>query len=922
MKRIIVLMVTMLTFLSCQKSEQKEGALWPAITKESKPWTYWWWMGSAVDKENLDYNLELLHEGGFGGVHVIPIYGVKGEEENFLQYLSPEWMEMLNHTIAKGTRLNMGVDMTIGTGWPFGGPQVTQDMSSERLHSIEHSVSGEREVSINLIEKIREPIGRRSSPDSHFKLITVQAFSKNGQRTELMPYVQDKARLIWQSDMGECSIIALITESPVQQVKRAAPGAEGNVLDPFSVDHLQDYLDRFDRAFAASEDSKIRSFYHDSYEYYGAEWTDDFLRQFEQRRGYDLNDHLIEFVGHSQSETAKRVRSDYKQTLAELHTEFIRQAAEWSHKKDALLRNQAHGSPTNLLDTYAAADIPEIEIFGAPDLDIPGLRREEGFIREDLTDPAMLRFSSSAAHVAGHNLVASETCTWLSDHFRVSLSQVKPEVDLLFLNGINHIVYHGIAYSPKDAIWPGWQFYASTSFAPTNTLWRDIHSLNAYVARCQSVLQAGKPDNDMLVYFPIWDIWHDGSQKPLGLQVHNIENWLLQTSFYDNISKLIENGYTFDYISDDQIERSTVDQGEWTTQGNRYKLLVVPDCRFIPETTMQKIAAQIKKGARVLFVDNLDKKVPGYGQYAERQGIMDRLIKTLSADQPDNIDIAVDLEAALENMGIAREKITEHAVDFIRRKIKNGRYYFIANQQSIPLHDWVELSFPAKSVVILDPLTGKSGQAKFKTGKNSCSVYLDLEPGESLILKALNQEFEADPWIYLKPQPDAYFIDGEWSIRFHKGGPALPPSQQVRNLKSWTSFGDAANWFSGTAEYKITFRRPEVNSNHWILDLGNVRESARVFVNGDSIGTVWSNPFHIPLVEKLKAGENELVIQVTNLAANRIRYLDTKGVNWKKFYNINFVNIHYQPFDASIWDPVPSGLLGPVKLIPATLRSL
>ncbi|MBD3375982.1 glycoside hydrolase [candidate division KSB1 bacterium] len=921
MKRILVLIMTMLALWGCQEPGTEKGEPWPAITKESKPWTYWWWMGSAVDKSNLTYNLTQLQTGGFGGVHIIPIYGVKGEEENFIPYLSSEWMDMLDYTLDEATRLGLGVDMTIGTGWPFGGPQVTAEMASERVHTFVTTLQGPSELTLNVIDSVRSTLNRRHSDEQLWQIAAIRAYADHEKQVDLFSLIENDHSLVWKPEPGSWTLVALVTETPVQQVKRAAPGAEGNVLDPFSVDHLQSYLDRFDQAFASSDGGTVRSFYHDSYEYYGAEWTDDFLEQFKQRRGYDLNDHLLEFAGESESENAKRIRSDYKQTIAELHAEYILRIAEWSHTKGSLLRNQAHGSPTNLLDTYAAADIPEIEIFGAPDLDIPGLRREEGFIREDLTDPAMLRFSSSAAHVAGRNLVACETCTWLSDHFRVSLSQVKPQVDLLFLNGINHIVYHGVAYSPRDAIWPGWQFYASTSFAPTNTIWYDIQSLNAYVARCQSVLQAGKPDNDILVYFPVWDIWHHNSHKPLGLQVHNIENWLLETPFYENVTELVTNGFTFDYISDDQIARSAVEQGEWKTEGNRYKLLVVPDCRFIPETTMQNIAGQIEKGAQVLFVDTLEKKVPGYLQHAERQAKMDQLVKSLADNETDKMKLAVDLSKALDNRGIQREKITDHGIDFIRRKINDGRTYFIANQQSIPLHDWVELSFPAKSVLIMDPLTGKYGQAKLKTGKNSCSVYLDLEPGKSLVLKALNHKVATNPWTYLNPQADAYIIDGEWSVRFLKGGPTLPSLLKIRKLESWTSFNDTTNWFSGTAEYKIMFRKPEVNSNHWILDLGSVRESARVFVNGDSIATLWSIPFQIPLIEKLKPGENELVIQVTNLAANRIRYLDTMGVPWKKFHNINFVNIHYQPFDASVWDPAPSGLLGPVKLIPATIRS-
>src|SRR5689334_11500155 len=97
---------------------------WPAATAECKPWTRWWWIGSAVDTQNLTRSLEELKQAGFGGVEITPIYGAKGSEDKFIDFLSPKWMSMLAHTTAEAKRLGLGVDMATGTGWPFGGPRV------------------------------------------------------------------------------------------------------------------------------------------------------------------------------------------------------------------------------------------------------------------------------------------------------------------------------------------------------------------------------------------------------------------------------------------------------------------------------------------------------------------------------------------------------------------------------------------------------------------------------------------------------------------------------------------------------------------------------------------------------------------------------------------------------------------------------
>jgi hypothetical protein len=100
---------------------------WPAVTSQTKPWAYWWWMGSAVDKVDIQRELRRYHDAGLGGVHIIPIYGAKGFEKQYIDYLGPKWMEMLHFTVTEARLEGMGVDMTMGTGWCFGGPHVTDE---------------------------------------------------------------------------------------------------------------------------------------------------------------------------------------------------------------------------------------------------------------------------------------------------------------------------------------------------------------------------------------------------------------------------------------------------------------------------------------------------------------------------------------------------------------------------------------------------------------------------------------------------------------------------------------------------------------------------------------------------------------------------------------------------------------------------
>jgi hypothetical protein len=191
-----------------------------------KPWAYWWWMGSAVDEAGIRKNLQDYAQAGFGGLHIIPIYGVKGNDANNLDFLSPKWNQMLAFTVKEANNLGLGIDMTMGTGWPFGGKQVSENEAAKYF----------------------------------------EVFTEN----------------------GKTSVKALPTK---QKVKRAAPGGEGLVLDHFNKEALEHYMKPFQTLFQSPEYG-VRALYNDSYEVYGANWTSNFLEEFQKRRGYDLTPYL------------------------------------------------------------------------------------------------------------------------------------------------------------------------------------------------------------------------------------------------------------------------------------------------------------------------------------------------------------------------------------------------------------------------------------------------------------------------------------------------------------------------------------------------------------------------------------------------------------------------------------------------------
>ena len=139
---------------------------------------------------------------------------------------------------------------------------------------------------------------------------------------------------------------------------------------------------------------------------------------------------------------------------------------------------------------------------------------------------------------------------------------------------------------------------------------------------------------------------------------------------------------------------------------------------------------------------------------------------------------------------------------------------------------------------------------------------------------------------------------------------------------SWTSFkGDEYKNFSGTARYSVNIEKPPVKGDAWLLDLGKVYHSASVTLNGKKVAVLPGPGFSVIIGKKLLKANNSLLIEVSNLMANRIAWMDRNGVPWKKFYNVNMAarlreNNKNGVFDASAWEPLESGLPGPVTITP------
>jgi hypothetical protein len=498
-------------------------------------------------------------------------------------------------------------------------------------------------------------------------------------------------------------------------------------------------------------------------------------------------------------------------------------------------------------------------------------------------------------------------------------------LDLVFASGINHVIFHGTTYSPTEAEWPGWMFYASVNMSPANPQWEDASGLFHYITRVQSFLQMGRADNEILLYFPIYDYWNERSNPFMTFSIHGLEEKIKE--FNQAVINIRNAGFNPNYISDDFIMEKKKKNGKlYTAAGVEYKVLVVPNAKVMPASTFKKLIALAKGGAIILFEGGYPSDIPGLLNVDKRKAELKKMVASLpqgSFQGANKVKVSKgavvtgnDYGKMLTAAGIAAESFANDFEGvYIRRAYHGGNIYFLSLLKDKPVDGWVTLGKNAESIMIFDPMTGSKGLARTKTENGKTKIYLQLKAGQSVILKTFTSPIQETLWAYYTPTQEVIHLKKGWKMSFVKSEPHIAGEFWIDDLMAWTELTiPEARVNMGTACYQTVFDLPAGDAAQWRLDLGRVAESARVLINGKYATTLWAPPFSCDIAEYLKTGTNEIEVQVTNLPANRIADYCRRGIAWRKFKDANVVSISYGPVQFEKWNVEPSGLIGPVTL--------
>ena len=259
---------------------------------DSRIMVRWWWFGPAVTTEELDRELHEMKDAGIGGFEVQPVYPLTlddpGKGLMNLRYLSPEFLAAVSSTGRTAHGLGLRMDMTMGSGWPYGGPHITAELAAEGLHCLRVPIQeGALTVPGPQLQEGQRYLAAFVAPGntSHFD-------ASSARRVD----PQQDGSFQLQPHAGPRVLLFFVAGLTCQQVKRAAVGAEGNVLDHYNRAATEKHLEAVGAPLAAAGGGNIRAMFCDSLEVYGSDWTSGFLKEFQRRRGYDLTPHLPALV--------------------------------------------------------------------------------------------------------------------------------------------------------------------------------------------------------------------------------------------------------------------------------------------------------------------------------------------------------------------------------------------------------------------------------------------------------------------------------------------------------------------------------------------------------------------------------------------------------------------------------------------------
>ena len=826
----------------------------------AKPWMNLWLTGNLLENKEMTALINKMDSAGIGGIRINTYPNVEVNNKH-LQVIN----EYLQNDLIFSIPVLFDTTRLHGNGLPDN--ILARKME---IFKIDTFIPG---------NTIRATIDSLISPGD--SLLGIFAVSSDFQNQTDILWLIDKPNYTEYFMPGKGWEIYLFLSKPDHQH-----------IDFYNKQAVQNYLDSCFSPSHLTNPERIKLFANRNASLLKITWSSGFCSEFKNRRGYDIKPYLYLFINSFVSDIQSRVMSDYYLTLSELAIEnYSGTLKTCSNKSGLAVQNDIANLPGNLLDLYAAGDIISESKTGRTGFTITGLRNDEAYVSGLM--PMYYNFAVSSANTYGISFVSCEIGENMGFPLTVSLAQLKLEIDRLFIQGVNHVIYNGFANMSGSDLLPDTLFHKYALFNPDNSSWESIKDLSRYILRNQLILQNSLPDKDILLYFPVYDYLGDFTftGELYAFNKDNFDQWFNNSPVGVLAYQLHFKGYEFDFISDRQLNSLKTSKNEIITGNSTYKILFIPECTFMPLETMNKIHELAENGVKVIFINGLPKDVPGFYKYETNRLKLLDLKYALFVNQ--NVSVVRDLNEAYGLEKIKKEELAFLQLNFTRKKYNKGSVYLISNLINQEIDEWVLLAEGSSNYVIYDAVTDLAGYA---AKDYSNRVHIQVKPGQSLFIFSDYKDKNIGTWMYNDNKQVPVAIKGKWEVTFPGG---VLRDTVVMYVPEFINqlWDEKFHYYSGKIKYTTSFELPgdyDINVNT-LLSFTEVHEIAEIYINGNSLGKIWCLPYEVIMPPKtLKKKNNVLEVVVTNLSIN-------KHIPDYSQYNL-------KPYD--------SGLSGLVKLVP------
>ncbi len=818
-------------------------------SKSTRGYTRWWWFGCAVCEDEIIRELDLMQNAGIGGVEIQILYPVVADspEKGVInhQYMSPGFFMSIKFAAEQAKIRGMAFDFTLGSSWPFGGPFVKIEHSAPNVIPYTLDVKGPCDFSYDFTTRLYgECVGCVIGEMRDCMMLPETM-------VDISDKVKDKFLFGWEWGKelrsvtvpeGDHKIILLISNEKRQTVLKPLGGGDGLILDHNSKEALDAFLiDAGNPIADFVGDGLVQSYFCDSIEVFGQNWTNNIYSEFETRRGYSLKPYIYALWGEIKGLT-ELIRYDFNKTLSEITVEyFFEGLTRWCHSKGTTSRIQAHGTWGDILQAYAAADIPEGETFSEYD------KYEVNTVHRKL--------ASSAGHIYGKKIISNESFTWLRfPRFVVTLENIKAAVDSIFLDGMNQIVNHGYAYSPEGTGQLGWPFYASTQINHQNTWWPHYKYIGEYINRVCEFLREGETVVKVAIYLPQSDIYSENPLSDIHMAMKIEER--LTTEVVDYIHK---SGYWFDYINDDAVENMLLSD---------YEAIILLECVSIPVETAVGLNSYAENGGKIICKGDLPKRGCGLIDYAEKTEKIKQIFSLMHEKGKiikvlNNKESVVDALSKHVSLDLRIDKNPNH-IGFVHQKNDKSDVYFVSNISRESRKETLTFFGNVQRVAIYDPMTCEEKEVlSYRINQGNTEVELVFNEYQALIF-VFSDEITTNPPIQEKINRVDLDISHEWDFAIDSKG----FSKHYTKLSSWEQEDDL-RYYSGEGRYSRLFNLNNLDKKQSVfLSLENIGETANIIVNEEEVGVIFMHPYELDITKFVKNGSNSIEIRVQNLLIN------------------------------------------------------